>query len=155
MTSITDRYTHPAEPAGYHVHLPPLTIRRLETIAERTGEDYTCDEFGVYFERDSVRYSLLLHGVTNETLIVRSDYTEDFPHYASRKRIREEVDAWNQRVMWPNAYTHLCSGGHLHVYGDVAMDHSLGVTDNQVMLHISTVVGFAKQMYDEIIQAVR
>lgn len=155
MHAVTNRYTHAAEPHGYHVHLPPLTLTRLENIAERHGEDYTSDDLGVYFSHDNIDFSLYLHGPTKEVLIVRSDHSDDFPPYASRKRIREEVDKWNQNYMWPKAYTHHCSGGHLHVYGEMAMDYRLGVTDNQVSCHIATVVANAEQMYEEIRRGVQ
>ena len=154
MHATADRYTHAAEPPGYHVHLPPLTKRRLEVLLAGMFVDFTTDSNGVHFELYPVRYSFLLHGPTKETLIVRSDYADDFPHYASRKRIREEVDRWNQASMWPKAYTHVCQGGHLHVYGELCMDYRLGVTDNQLAVHASTIVNHAEQMYEEISQAV-
>lgn len=154
MTTTDLQYVHWVSPT-YHVHLPPLTHERLEGLAEHLGVAYVSDDHGVYFESDGIRFQFWLHGPTKEILIVRTDLIDDLPPYASRKRVRDEIDRWNQMACWPKAFTHFCTGGHLHVHGELSMDYNMGVTNNQLLRHSMLVLNHARDMYDNIINALR
>ncbi|AWB81146.1 hypothetical protein C3B44_01310 [Corynebacterium yudongzhengii] len=152
MTTATDRYVHWVTPT-YHVHLPPLTHKRLKNIVKLLGYDFKTDATGIHVETEGICYSLLLHGPTEEILIARANIYDGLPHYASHKRIREEVDRWNVHQMWPHAYTHVCEHGHTHVIGDVSMNYLGGVTDNQLLLHAELVFQNGERLRSELQQA--
>lgn len=154
MTTTDRKYVHWVSPT-YHVHLPPLTRDRLERLVDHLGFEYVSTDWGVCFESEGIRFEFLLHGPSQEILIVRSDLIDDLPPYASRKRVRDEVDRWNQHACWPKAFTHFCSGGHLHVYGELSMDYDMGATDNQLLRHATLVLNHARAMYDDIIAGLR
>lgn len=121
--------------------LPLLSRDRVAAILEKHGWSFDTDEDGDLFATwEEIPFWFNSHGEQNEIFQVQCQYpwTVDPDQLLNLQSV---LDDWNSDETWPRVYfdTHPRTG-KLGVFGDVVVDYQVGVTDDQLELHLQCAV---------------
>lgn len=136
---------------GDNIHgLRPLTQERLTKIFDTQGWHYGIDDDGDLGGRwDGAGFYFFTAGAQKEILHISSAMAESVPT-EREDELLNLLEDWNRDRIWPKSYYMTTADGSLSVRAEVNVDYEQGVTDEQLLQHVSCALGTSLQLYTHI-----
>ena len=130
--------------------LRPLSQERLTTIFDTQSWHYGIDDDGDLGGRwDGAGFFFFIAGPQQEILHISSAMAERIP--AEREdELLTLLEDWNRDHIWPKSYYMVTDTDDLSVRAEVNVDYEHGVTDEQLLQHVSCALGTSLQLYEHL-----
>ncbi len=99
-------------------------------------------------------FSFMLRGDSKEVLIITGRYHTPLT-MDQLSLVRAHIVDWHRDKLWPKCYHRIDDGGRMRVFTEVSLAHDRGVTDDQLMDHISCALSTSNQFFDTLTEALR
>jgi len=139
-------FTKPGE-SGAAV-LEPLSKARIQAALEAKGWMYRVDsdgDIGAAWE-DGFFY-FLMTGQQSEILLVRGTWVGKLADADFDKAV-ELANKWNNDKLWPRVYARRDDQGTVRLHGEHIVDYEHGLTDDQLVQHIVTIVSTGNEFFE-------
>ncbi|MGC3956335.1 MAG: YbjN domain-containing protein [Propionicimonas sp.] len=137
-------------PATAGSGLAPISKERIKQALESQGWSYRVDSDGdIPGGWEHGFYWFFLNGNQNEILLVRGTWYPKLT--AAELPLASQVcQEWNRDKLWPKVYPRLSDEGELRLHAEHIVDYEYGITDEQLVLHLTTAVNTGVQFFEHL-----
>ena len=130
--------------------LAPISRERIKQALESQGWAYRVDSDGdISGGWEHGFFWFFLNGEAEEILLVRGTWYPTLSP-AALPQAAEVCQEWNRDRMWPKVYPRLNDEGYLRLHAEHIVDYEHGITDEQLLLHLTTAVNTGGQFFDHL-----
>jgi len=143
-------FTKPGDGAG--AALEPLSKARIQAALEAKGWTYKVDADGdIGGGWEDGYFYFFQTGKQSEILLVRGTWYPSLDKDDFDKALAV-ANKWNLDKLWPKVYARITDEGDVRFHGEHIVDYEHGVTDDQLLQHLITVVSAGCEFFEHLNQ---
>lgn len=140
----------PTEPQAPSQVLPKLSIARVKTALEANSYAYGVDTDGdLSGDWPHGRYYFMTTGKAGELFHVRGVWRRELAE-EDFTRVIQICNAWNADKYWPKAYASLQDDFSVCALGEVTVDYTPGVCDEQLQQHLLCSIATCEALFEHL-----
>ena len=147
-------FAQPTDSGAMPGRVGPLTTQRLQAALESQNWHFETDEDGdLRGSWDGHMFYFLRVGPSQEIFMIRGRW-EARPAISLAETMLPVVNKWHREHLFPKAHiVDFPEDGNSRVFTEVIIDCEHGVTDEQLLLHISAGISTALDLFKDLNEA--
>ncbi len=142
-----------SEGRQYSHVLEPLHRDRIKRCLEGEQLRYLVDEDGnVQIGFEAGIFFITVQGPSEEIMLASGTWNKVLD-IDDRQRAREICDEWNCDKVWPKTFTQITDSGELRISCEHSVDYEHGLTDAQLVQHLTTMFATALSFFERLDEA--
>lgn len=138
---------------GASTQLAPLSKERIKAALESKGWSYKVDADGdIAGGWENGVFWFLVEGQQQEILMTRGIWYGKLTE-AELAKAADVAAEWNREKFWPKTFARLNDEGVVRVFGEHVVDYEHGLTDEQLVQHLLTIVGTGEEFFARLNEA--